>query len=68
MHFRGSGARFVDALHRRIQHILEANGAFFDGSRNRGHAQMDQNISFNTIQPYREGPLKGLYPSIEILP
>ena len=48
--------------------ILEANGAFFDGTRNRGHAQKDQDISFNTIQPYATGPLKGLYPTIEIRP
>lgn len=68
MRFLGNGSRFLETFRHRIEHILQANGAFFDGSRSRGHAQMDQNISFNTIQPYREGPLKGLYPSIEILP
>jgi hypothetical protein len=25
-------------------------------------------MSFNTIQPYAEGPFKGLYPSMEIRP
>jgi len=66
--FEGSGEAFVSAFEHRIQHILEANGAFFDGQRNRGHAQINQNISFNTLQPYSEGDLKGLYPTIVIRP
>ena len=66
--FEGRGARFVSAFRDRIQHILEANGAFFDGTLNRGHAQKNQNISFNTIQPYPEGRFKGLYPTILIQP
>ena len=43
---------------------------FFDGKRNRGrgHAQKNQNISFNTIQPYPDGELQGLYPAIVIQP
>ena len=56
------------SLRERIDHILEANGAFFDGHRNKGHAQKNQNISFNTIQPYPEGDLDGLYPTILIRP
>ena len=68
MVFEGSGARFVSAFKDRIHHILEANGAFFDGKKNKGHAQKNQNISFNTIQPYPEGDLAGLYPTISILP
>jgi hypothetical protein len=68
MHFQGSGLDFVKAFKHRIEHILEANGAYFDGKKNRGHAQMDQDISFNTIQPYPKGRLKGLYPTIEIRP
>ncbi len=68
MFFEGSGAAFVEAFEHRIDHILEANGAFFDGTRNRGHAQFNQNISFNTLQPYSEGELKGLYPTIMIKP
>ncbi len=56
------------AFQHRIDHILEANGAFFDGTRNRGHAQKNQNISFNTIQPYPDGDLQGLYPTIIIQP
>ncbi|MBU0987306.1 MAG: transferase, partial [Proteobacteria bacterium] len=39
MRFRGSGARFVQAFQHRIDHILEENGAFFDGKNKRGHAQ-----------------------------
>ena len=68
MSFEGNGAAFVKSLRDRIHHILEANGAFFDGKNNRGHAQKNQNISFNTIQPYPEGELEGLYPAIVIQP
>ncbi len=68
MFFEGNGAAFVEAFEHRIQHILEANGAFFDGTRNKGHAQINQSISFNTLQPYAEGDLKGLYPTISIRP
>ena len=66
--FEGSGAAFVTAFRDRIHHILEANGAFFDGKKNRGHAQKNQNISFNTIQPYPDGEFQGLYPAIVIQP
>jgi carbonic anhydrase/acetyltransferase-like protein (isoleucine patch superfamily) len=68
MSFEGNGAGFVSAFRDRIHHILEANGAFFDGNKNRGHAQKNQNISFNTIQPYPDGKLQGLYPTIMIQP
>ena len=68
MSFEGNGAGFVSAFRDRIHHILEANGAFFDGKKNRGHAQKNQNISFNTIQPYPDGKLQGLYPTIIIQP
>ncbi len=66
--FEGNGANFVAAFRDRINHILEANGAFFDGKENKGHAQKNQNMSFNTIQPYPEGDLEGLYPTIIIQP
>jgi carbonic anhydrase/acetyltransferase-like protein (isoleucine patch superfamily) len=66
--FEGNGAGFVTAFRDRIHHILEANGAFFDGKKNRGHAQKNQNISFNTIQPYPNGEMQGLYPTIMIQP
>jgi len=68
MSFEGNGAVFVNGFRERIHHILEANGAFFDGKKNRGHAQKNQNISFNTIQPYPDGELQGLYPAIVIQP
>jgi len=68
MSFEGNGAAFVSAFRDRIHHILEANGAFFDGKKNRGHAQKNQNISFNTIQPYPDSELQGLYPTIMIQP
>jgi hypothetical protein len=34
--------------------------------KKKGHAQKNQNLSFNTIQPYPEGALEGLYPTIII--
>ncbi len=68
MSFEGNGAGFVTAFRDRIHHILEANGAFYDGKTNRGHAQKNQNLSFNMIQPYPDGELQGLYPAIVIQP
>jgi len=66
MFFEGNGASFVTAFRERIHHILEANGAFYNGTNDKGHAQKNQNISFNIIQPYPEGELKGLFPTIII--
>lgn len=68
MRFTGSGKAFAEAFRHRIDHILEANGAYFDGSDKRGHAQQSQKMSYNIIQPYPEGKNKGLYPTINILP
>ena len=68
LHFQGSGARFLHAFQDRIEHILQANGAFFDGTRNMGHAQKSQMIAFNTIQPYPDEDQIGLYPTIDIQP
>ncbi len=66
--FEGDGGKFVDGFRQRIEHILEANGAYFDGSSGRGHAQKNQNISFNTLQPYPYGEMAGLYPTTLIQP
>jgi len=69
--FEGDGAQFVSGFQHRIQHILEANGAFYNGKEKKGpkgHAQKHQNMSFNTIQPYPKGKLEGLYPTIMIQP
>ncbi|MCU0560776.1 MAG: transferase [Desulfobacterales bacterium] len=68
MRFKGDGRLFVEGFKNRIEHILEANGAYCDGAAQRGHAQQSQDISFNLIQPYPEGELKGLYPTIDIHP
>jgi len=68
MTFRGSGDCFIKAFLNRIHHILEANGAYFNGSSNHGHAQKTQNISYNIIQPYSDGDYKGIYPTILINP
>jgi carbonic anhydrase/acetyltransferase-like protein (isoleucine patch superfamily) len=68
MTFTGMGSVFVDAFQKRRDEVLLANGALFANGENRGHAQDDQNISFNTIQPYTTGENQGLYPSIRIKP
>ena len=68
MKFRGNGAAFVHSLRHRIQHILKANGAYYNAKKNRGHAQKEQNISFNIIQPYSIGKLKGFFPTLDIQP
>jgi carbonic anhydrase/acetyltransferase-like protein (isoleucine patch superfamily) len=68
MEFAGDGSKFVAAFRHRIDHILEANGAYFDGRKNKGHAQKGQNIAFNIIQPYSIGVERGLYPTIHIEP
>jgi hypothetical protein len=49
-----------------LNHILEANGAFYDGEKGEGHAQKGQDIVFNIVQPYPDGPLKGLCPTLDI--
>ncbi|MFH1981348.1 MAG: transferase [Pseudomonadota bacterium] len=66
MSFEGKGNVFVGELRNRILHTLAANGAFYNGSNEKGHAQNNQNISFNTIQPYPEGHSAGIYPTIII--
>lgn len=66
MRFEGSGSAFVKGFQDRIEHILEANGAFFDGTKHKGHAQKGQNIAYNIIQPYPMGSGKGIYPTIDI--
>ena len=66
MVFEGSGATFIAGFRNRIHHILEFNGAFFNSDQNKGHAQRNQKISFNTIQPYPDGKLEGFYPTIII--
>ncbi len=68
MTFTGNGSVFIDAFQKRINQVLLANGALFTNDKNRGHAQDDQNISFNIIQPYTTGSRQGLYPSIRIKP
>lgn len=65
--FEGNGASFVKAFKDRIHHILEVNGAFYDGNGgNAGHAQKNQNLSLNTIQPFMFGDMEGLYPNMRI--
>jgi carbonic anhydrase/acetyltransferase-like protein (isoleucine patch superfamily) len=70
MFFEGNGSDFVSAFKGRIHHILEVNGAFFNkkDSTGQGHAQRNQNMSFNTIQPYPRGEHEGLFPTIVIQP
>ncbi len=66
LHFEGDGRAFYKAFKDRIHHILEVNGAFFDGEKNKGHAQRNQNLSLNTIQPFLFGEMEGMYPNITI--
>ncbi|HWQ08495.1 MAG TPA: hypothetical protein VN436_05295, partial [Holophaga sp.] len=68
MTFTGNGERFIRAFQNRIHHILEANGAYYDGAQNQGHAQKTKNITYNLIQPYVEGGFKGVYPNMRIYP
>ncbi len=69
MEFVGNGAEFVKGFRHRIEHILEENGAYFDGGEEtRGHAQKNQMVSYSILQPYQEGKLKGLCPSLVIRP
>lgn len=68
MTFTGNGKRFIRAFQNRIHHILEANGAYYDGNTNQGHAQKTKNITYNLIQPYVEGGFKGVYPNMRIFP
>jgi carbonic anhydrase/acetyltransferase-like protein (isoleucine patch superfamily) len=68
MHFEGQGRLFVKAFQDRIHHILDVNGAFFEDNKNEGHAQRNQNLSLNTIQPFYFGEKEGMYPDIRILP
>lgn len=69
MTFEGSGAKFVEGFAHRIDHILEANGAYFahEGD-SRGHAQAGQVIAYNIIQPYLTGRFQGLFPTMNIRP
>ncbi|MBU2488814.1 MAG: transferase [Proteobacteria bacterium] len=68
LRFSGKGSAFVEAFEQRLNHILEANGAFATPGENKGHAQKNKNISFNTIQPYPAGEERGIYPTIIIKP
>jgi carbonic anhydrase/acetyltransferase-like protein (isoleucine patch superfamily) len=68
MHFEGDGMSLFKAFKDRIFHILDVNGAFFDNGQKAGHAQRNQRLSLNTIQPFQFGPMEGMYPNIRILP
>ena len=68
MKFKGNGEAFVKAFRHRVQHILEANGAYYNGKENHGHAQQEQHMSYNLIQPYVIGKRKGLFPTLDITP
>jgi carbonic anhydrase/acetyltransferase-like protein (isoleucine patch superfamily) len=68
MTFSGNGERFIRAFQHRIHHILQDNGAYYDGKENLGHAQKTKNITYNLIQPYVEGGFKGVYPNMRIFP
>lgn len=67
MTFKGNGKAFVEAFQHRIKHILEENGAHYDGTEGtRGHAQKTQDACFNILQPFQSGPEMGMYPAMSI--
>jgi carbonic anhydrase/acetyltransferase-like protein (isoleucine patch superfamily) len=68
MAFSGKASVFINDFKNKIQNLLLMNGAIYEDGLNRGHAQDNHVISFNTIQPYRTGESKGIYPSIMIKP
>ncbi len=69
MEFQGSGAKFVEGFQHRIEHILEANGAYYDGSpETAGHAQTTQQVSFNLMQAYHDSDMRGMCPNMTIGP
>jgi carbonic anhydrase/acetyltransferase-like protein (isoleucine patch superfamily) len=69
MSFTGDAEAFVNGFAHRIEHILEENGAYFDGSpETAGHAQKTQEVSYNTVQAYMGGEYKGLCPTMLIKP
>lgn len=69
MTFSGCGKDLVHGFEHRIDHILEANGAYFsDVNKVRGHAQAGHMIAYNTLQPYLTGKMKGMFPTIDIRP
>lgn len=66
MSFEGAGKLFVDGFRNRIEHILAENGAYFDDEDTQGHAQKTQGSSYSILQPYPQGNLKGLCPTVTI--
>ncbi|WP_419784918.1 transferase [Pseudodesulfovibrio sp.] len=65
--FKGDGEAFVKAFRHRIEHILEENGAYYNGTdKTRGHAQKTQDACFNILQPFQSGPEMGMYPTMTI--
>jgi hypothetical protein len=67
MKFTGNPALFVNDFKHRIEHILESNGAFFDGKNTLGHSQQEKDIVFNIISPMKYGDRAGFFPDIEII-
>ncbi len=67
--FSGLGEEFINMFIIRIEHILDENGAYYDGTeKSRGHAQYTQDAQYNLLQAYQDGPFKGLLPSRTIDP
>ena len=61
---KGRAGDFVAAFQHRIEHILEENGALFDGSGSHGHAQKSGNMTLSEICPYPGGIKQGLCPDL----
>ncbi|WP_018124537.1 hypothetical protein [Desulfovibrio oxyclinae] len=69
MTFEGIGSKFVEGFAHRVEHILELNGAFYDGTpETSGHAQNNRRVSYSILMPFTQGEKQGLCPSLSIEP
>lgn len=66
LQFNGRGDAFVQAFSHRIEHILEANGAYFNAGGPKGHAQHDKDITFKLFDPDPLNEHQGVFPTIKI--
>lgn len=66
LQFNGKGDVFIQAFSHRIEHILEANGAYFNEGGPKGHAQYNKDIAISLFDPYPSNEHQGLFPTIKV--
>ena len=67
--FKGDGRALIQAYQHRMDSALKAGMPLPNETKPQNDRQQGvPEISYNTIQPYRSGKNKGLYPSIDIRP